>query len=417
MIAVLGLGFVGLTTALGFSKKGFRVRGFDVDKTKASVIASGKIPFFEADMQEVLDEQLNHNFTVSDTLADAVSNSKVIFLCVGTPSDEKGKADLTYLLTAVGDILKSVQKGSKKIIVVKSTVPPSTTRDHVIPFIESKGFKIGEDVIVSNNPEFLREGHAWKDFIEPDRIVIGTQDDYAKTVLGEIYAPFAVPIHYVSLNTGEFIKYLSNTLLSTLISYSNEMSMIAMTIGDIDTRKAFQILHEDKRWGEDKTCMMASYAFPGCGFGGYCLPKDTQAMAYKAGEFGYNAKILKDVLAVNAEIKPFWIEKITENLPKTATIGVLGLSFKPHSDDIRQTPAKAVLEQLLAKGYTNIVVYDPIANDLFDRTYKLPLTYKKSVKEVADCADVVAVVTAWPEFRENEALLKGKKVFDLRYCL
>ena len=417
MIAVLGLGFVGLTTALGFAEKGFRVRGFDVDKAKTDSISSGKIPFFEADMQDVLDRRLNHGFTVSETLEDAVSDSDVVFLCVGTPSDENGKADLTYLLTAVGDILKCVRKGSKKIIVIKSTVPPSTTRDHVIPFIESKGFKIGEDVIVANNPEFLREGYAWKDFIEPDRIVIGTRDEYAKKVLGEIYAPFNVPVHYVSPNTGEFIKYLSNTLLSTLISYSNEMSMIAATIGDIDTREAFRILHEDKRWGEDKTCMMASYAFPGCGFGGYCLPKDTQAMAYKAGEFGFNARILKDVLAVNAGIKPFWIEKITENLPETATIGVLGLSFKPHSDDIRQTPAKAVLEQLLAKGYGNIVVYDPIANDLFDKTYKLPLTYKNSVKEVADCADVVIIVTAWPEFKEQACLLKGKKVFDLRYFL
>lgn len=416
MISVLGLGFVGLTTALGFSEKGFKVYGFDVNQEKLDSIQNKKIPFYEEGLQEILEKNLDNNFILKSSLADCVKESKVIFLCVGTPSDETGKADLTYLLSAIDDILKNTEKGSKKLIITKSTIPPSTTKNHVIPFIENKGFKVGEDVFVANNPEFLREGHAWSDFIEPDRVVVGTEDEYSRNLLQDIYKPFGAPIHFVTLNTGEFIKYLSNTLLSTLISYANEMSMVAASVGEIDTKTAFNILHEDKRWS-GSPCAMSTYAFPGCGFGGYCLPKDTQAMAYKAGEYGYDAKILKDVLNVNNEIKPFWIEKITENLPKDANIGVLGLSFKPNSDDIRQTPSKIILDMLLAKGYTNIYAYDPIANELFDKVYGLPLRYENSVQDVAKNCDVIVIATAWKEFAENQKYLEGKQVYDLRYIL
>lgn len=416
MISVLGLGFVGLTTALGFSEKGFKVYGFDVNQEKLDSIQNKKIPFYEESLQEILEKNLDKNFFLKNSLADCVKESEIIFLCVGTPSDETGKADLTYLLNAIDDILKNTEKGSKKLIITKSTIPPSTTKRHVIPFIESKGFKVGEDVFVANNPEFLREGHAWSDFIEPDRVVVGTEDEYSRNLLKDIYAPFGTPIHFVTLNTGEFIKYLSNTLLSTLISYANEMSMISASVGEIDTKTAFNILHEDKRWSGNP-CAMSSYAFPGCGFGGYCLPKDTQAMAYKAGEFGYDAKILKNVLNVNNEIKPFWIEKITDDLPKDTNIGVLGLSFKPNSDDIRQTPSKIILDMLLEKGYKNIYAYDPIANDLFNKVYGLPINYKNSVKDVAQKCDVIVIATAWKEFAEQQSELEGKKVYDLRYVL
>lgn len=417
MISVLGLGFVGLTTALGFSEKGFKVYGFDVDREKSNSIQNKKIPFYEEGLQEILEKNLDNTFVLKNSLADCIQDSKIIFLCVGTPSDENGKADLTYLLNAIDEILKNTPKGSKKLIITKSTIPPSTTKQYVIPFIESKGFKVGEDVFVANNPEFLREGFAWSDFIEPDRVVVGAEDEYSKNLLKEIYIPFGAPIHFVNLNTGEFIKYLSNTLLSTLISYANEMSMIAASIGEIDTKEAFNILHEDKRWGEKSPCAMSKYAFPGCGFGGYCLPKDTQAMAYKAGELGYDAKILKNVLKVNNEIKPFWIDKITQNLPKDANIGVLGLSFKPNSDDIRQTPSKIIIDMLLEKGYKNIHAYDPVANELFDKVYKLPLRYKNSVKDIADSCDVIVIATGWKEFADNQDYLKIKKVYDLRYIL
>ncbi|MDD3237812.1 MAG: UDP-glucose/GDP-mannose dehydrogenase family protein [Candidatus Gastranaerophilales bacterium] len=416
MIAVFGLGFVGLTTALGFSEKGFQVYGYDIDKNKVNSLSSHKIPFYEQQMQEILDKNLNKNFQLSNDIKTAVDNSKIIFLCVGTPSDKDGKADLKYIKSAISDILSNLQKGEKKLLVFKSTIPPSTTKNEIIPYIESKGFVVGKDIFVANNPEFLREGYAWSDFINPDRIILGVEDDYSKSLLTQIYSKFNVDIHYVSLNTSEFIKYLSNTLLSTLISYSNEMSMIASSIGNIDIKTAFNILHEDKRWS-GSPCTMQTYTYPGCGFGGYCLPKDTQAMVYKAKEYGYDAKILKNVLDVNSEIKPFWIDKIEKEIPKSSSLGILGLSFKPNSDDIRQTPAKMIIEMLLEKGYKNINVYDPLANELFDKTYSLPLNYLNSVEDIVSRCDTLIITTAWNEFMEKQELFSNKKVYDLRYIL
>lgn len=416
MIAVIGLGFVGLTTALGFSEKGNKVVGFDVNGERTDLISQKILPFYEAGMQEVLEKNLNNNFKIAKSLEEAVKNSKVIFLCVGTPSDDNGKADLKYIKSAIDGILKVTEKDDRKIIVIKSTIPPSTTGEEIVPYIENKGFKVGKDIFLANNPEFLREGHAWDDFINPDRIVIGANDDYTKETMDSIYKNFGVPVHFVSLNTGEFIKYLSNTFLATLISYSNEMSMIADSIGGIDIKSAFKIFHEDKRWF-GSPANMQSYAYPGCGFGGYCLPKDTLALAEKSEEYGYNAKILRDVLAVNSEIKPHWISKISHEVSKSSKIAILGLSFKPESDDVRQTPALDIINLLIKEGYSNITAYDPVASELFGKTYKLPISYAKTLNDVLESADAVIICTGWKEFIQNKELLRNKKVYDLRYVL
>lgn len=416
MITVIGLGFVGLTTALGFSAKGNQVYGYDINKEKVDLIAQKKLPFYEEGLQKVLEENLGKNFKLVSSLENAVKDSNVIIMCVGTPSDDKGRADLKYIKSALDEILKNVEKNDKKIIITKSTIPPSTTQKEIIPYIENKGFSIGENIFVANNPEFLREGHAWSDFIEPDRIVIGTNDEYTKEVMMSIYKKFNVPVHFVTLNTGEFIKYLSNTFLATLISYSNEMSMIADEIGGIDTKAAFKIFHEDKRWF-GAPAVMETYAYPGCGFGGYCLPKDTQALVQKASEFGYNSKILKSVIAVNNEIKPHWIDKIKNNVSKDENIAVLGLSFKPNSDDVRQTPAFSILQLLLDNGYKNITAYDPMANKLFDKIYKLPINYANNLDEALSKSKYVVLITAWSEFTDNKNKLANKTVFDLRYAL
>ena len=416
MITVLGLGFVGLTTALGFAEKGFKVYGYDVNKEKISLISNKTLPFHEEGLAEILEKNLNKNFVITNDLKLAIENSKIIFLCVGTPSDEEGKADLKYIKLAIDDILNNLSGENKKIIVVKSTIPPSTTKKDIRNYIETKGYVVGKDIYLANNPEFLREGHAWQDFIQPDRIVIGSEDEYSKTEMEKIYKSFNAPIHFVSLNTGEFIKYLSNTLLSTLISYSNEMSMIASVVGDIDIQKSFKILSEDKRW-TGSPAAMSTYAYPGCGFGGYCLPKDTLAMAFKAKEYGMEAKILNNVLDVNSNIKSFWVDKISKEIDAKSGIGFLGLSFKPCSDDIRQTPAKEIIELFIEKGFNNICAYDPLANELFDKTYSLPIVYKNTIAEVCNDSDVIIILTGWQEFVEKQDLLKNKKVYDLRYIL
>ena len=277
MITVVGLGFVGLTTALGFSQKNFQVYGYDVDRYRIALIKKCQIPFYEPHLGKACESYLGNNFIISDSLQEAVSKSEVIFICVGTPNGEEESTDLTYLYNAIEETLKGFDKDDYKVLVIKSTIPPSTTQDKIKPFVEKFGFSVGKDIGLANNPEFLREGYAWDDFVYPDRIVIGVEDEKTIGILNHYYKPFAAPIHKVSLNTGEFIKYLSNTLLSSLISYSNEMSMVANNIGGIDIPKAFKILHEDKRWF-GKPAKMTSYVYPGCGFGGYCLPKDTMAI-------------------------------------------------------------------------------------------------------------------------------------------
>ena len=413
MITVLGLGFVGLTTALGFSKKGFKVYGIDVDQSRVNNIKNYKIPFYEPHLNEVLVEELGQNFIIDASLEEAVNDSKAIIICVGTPGNADGSANLTYLLDAVKSVFE-VSKGDFKVIVTKSTVPPSTVTKKVKPFVDSLNAQYNKPIGLASNPEFLREGFAWDDFMNPDRIVIGVEDEASKEVLNEVYLPFNAPLHYVTFNSAEFIKYLSNTLLSTLISYSNEMAMIAEHIGDIDVANACKILHQDKRWfGEPAS--MSSYVYPGCGYGGYCLPKDTAALASIARENGFTAKILEGNLQINEEIKDFMTSKITAVVPKDRTIGILGLAFKSGSDDVRLSPSKFIIEKLIESGYTNIVAYDPMANEIFDQQYKFPIRYADSLEAIVAEADELVLLTAWPEFKKNKPLLDTKRLFDFRY--
>ncbi|HEX8356408.1 MAG TPA: nucleotide sugar dehydrogenase, partial [Segetibacter sp.] len=308
MITVLGLGFVGLTTALGFSKKGFKVYGIDVNQQRVDSIKRYEVPFYEPYLDEALREELGENFIIDASLEDAVNNSKAVIICVGTPGNPDGSANLTYLLDAVKNVFE-VSKGDFKVIVTKSTVPPSTVSKKVKPYVDELNIQFSKKIGLASNPEFLREGYAWDDFMNPDRIVIGVEDEESKEILNDIYQPFNAPVHYVTFNSAEFIKYLSNTLLSTLISYSNEMAMIGEHIGDIDVPGAFKILHQDKRWF-GKPASMSSYVYPGCGYGGYCLPKDTAALISISKENGFTPKILEGNLQINEEIKEYVANKV-----------------------------------------------------------------------------------------------------------
>jgi len=413
MITVIGLGFVGLTTALGFSEKGFKVYGIDIDDHKLSLLKKLNIPFYEPHLDKILEKQLGKNFLLDASLEEAVKNSKAIFVCVGTPSRDDGGADLTFLLSAIDGILK-VSYDDFKTIIVKSTVPPSTISKQVFPYVQQKLNKLEKQVGLASNPEFLREGYSWEDFIEPDRIVIGVEEEQSKSILDEIYKPFNAPVHYVSYNTAEFIKYLSNTLLSTMISYSNEMSMVADHIGNIDVPSAFRILHEDKRW-RGTPAPMAGYVYPGCGYGGYCLPKDTSALHSTAMDHGYDAKILKANLAVNEEIKNHVVNKIAQSAAKTDRIGILGLSFKKGSDDVRLSPTSEIIGKMIKDGFKNIVAYDPMANETFAREYNFPIDYANDLPSLVAQSDQLLLLTAWDEFKENESLIKNKKLLDFRY--
>ena len=415
VVTVVGLGFVGLTTALGFSEYGHKVYGIEANEARLATIKGGKLPFLEPGLDEALVRHLNKNFIPTVDWNKAVSESDFVYYCVGTPYGENGEADLTYLYGAIEQTLDAMKDKKFRVLVTKSTIPPGTTKNRIVPFTEKKGWKVGDAFGVANNPEFLREGHCWDDFINADRIVLGVSDEKSAGMLKELYANAGCPVHTVSLNTGEFIKYLSNTSLALLISYSNEMSMAADALGDIDVAKAFRILHEDKRW---QTGTIRSYFYPGCGYGGYCLPKDTNAFYANAKSAGFDGQILKNVIAVNdlmPEITAKRVEKACEN-DTAKTIGILGLSFNPGSDDTRDTPAAKIIKKLNEDGYKKIVAYDPVATEEFKAHYNVAAEYESSVDELVVRADVLAITTAWPEFKDIKAKT-GKPIVDCRYML
>lgn len=417
VITVFGLGFVGLTTSLGFAEYGHEVYGVEINDERLATIRDGQLPFLEPGLDKALQRHLGKRFHAIglEQLTEAVSKSDCVYYCVGTPYGKDGQADLTYLFSAIDQTL-SVRPADKfQVLVVKSTIPPSTTSKKIIPYIEAKGLVVGENCGVANNPEFLREGHCWDDFMNADRIVLGVSDDRSAKVLRQIYANVEEPVFCVSLNTGEFIKYLSNTLLATLISYSNEMSIIAENIGGIDVSKAFHILHMDKRWGG---APMASYCYPGCGYGGYCLPKDTNALYAVSKASGLDAQILKNVIKTNDQMPNFIADKIIHRIgdDKGQTIGILGLSFKPGSDDVRDTPSAKIIRALLDNGYTNICAYDPVAIKEFSHYYDLPITYANSYDELLETANSLVIATAWPEFKDVKERVQ-KPVIDCRYML
>ncbi len=417
VITVFGLGFVGLTTSLGFAEYGHQVYGVEINEERLRTIKSGKLPFLEPGLDEALTRHLNKRFFAigSDGLEEAVRQSDCVYYCVGTPYGKDGQADLTYLFGAIEQTLTARRQDRYQVLVVKSTIPPSTTSQKIIPFIEEKGLKVGTDLGVANNPEFLREGHCWDDFMNADRIVLGVSDDRSASMLRQVYATVKEPVFCVSLNTGEFIKYLSNTLLATLISYSNEMSIVADTIGGIDTAEAFRILHMDKRWGG---ATMASYVYPGCGYGGYCLPKDTNALYAVARTAGFDAQILHHVIDTNDHMPVFIARKIIRAIgdDKEQRIGILGLSFKPGSDDVRDTPSAKIIKALIDAGYTNICGYDPVAIEEFKKYYPLAIDYVTSYAEILEQAQSLVITTAWPEFADVRER-SDKPVVDCRYML
>ena len=415
MVTVVGLGFVGLTTALGFAHLGYDVYGIDIDENRKKMLNEGKLPFLEPYMDEILNEHLNRNFFVTDDVEKAIANSEFVFYCVGTPYGKQGEADLTYLFSAIDQTVNVIRDNKFRVLVTKSTIPPATTSEKILPYVKAKG-SIAQNLGVANNPEFLREGHCWKDFIEADRIVIGCNDEKSKQMLTELYQPMNIPILSVSHNTGEFIKYLSNSMLATLISYSNEMAQIADAIGGIEIAEAFKIFHMDKRWND---CNMTSYVYPGCGYGGYCLPKDTCALYSQANAKGFDPQILKNVIQTNDRMPEIVAKKICRGLEKTQPVGILGLSFKPNSDDVRDTPAVKIIRQLIELGYTDIYVYDPVAQEEFKKRYaNLAVKYCSDAHQVYKNSDVIAIVTAWDEFKDMIVLQSGEKpIIDCRYML
>ncbi len=412
-VGIVGAGFVGLTIGAVFAEKGIEVTLIDVDERKIEKINNGIPPFFEKGLEERLkdgkDKKLIHATKDYSELKDA----EIIFITVGTPSKEDGSIDLRYIESASRELSKILKESKEyKLVVVKSTVVPTTTEEKIIPILTESGKKIGEDFGVCMNPEFLREGTAVFDFLNQDRIVIGEYDKKSGDVLENFYSTYfpGSPIIRTDLKTAEMIKYTANSFLATKISFINEIGNICKKLG-IDVYKVVDGIKYDKRIGP-------YFLNAGIGFGGSCFPKDVSALINFSENIGYEPNILKSVINLNNE-QPLRVVEILENKMeiKNKTVGVLGLSFKPGTDDIRESRAIPIIEKLLDKG-ANVIVYDPMAKPPENLKDKIEIAF--SLEEIIDKSHALIIATEWNEFKKLENMkekLKGKIIIEGRKLL
>jgi len=415
-IAIAGTGYVGLSTGVGFAIKGNNVICMDVDSKKVDEINSGIAPIYEPGLEDALKDVLSKGRLRATTdIKEAVHNTEISFISVGTPSKEDGSIDLKFIKSVAKDIGKALKDKEKyHVIVVKSTVVPGTTENIVLPLIEEhSGKKAGKDFGIAMNPEFLREGKALEDFLNPDRIVIGGIDKDSCNVVRDLYKNFNAPIMVTNPRTAEMIKYTNNAFLATKISFANEIGNICKQL-KIDTYEVFKGVSMDHR-------ISPHFFNAGVGFGGSCFPKDVKALVAKAKEVGREAKILKDVIKVNESQRRIIVEMLENRLGsvKGKRIAVLGLAFKPDSDDIRESPAIDIIGMLKNK-HAIVCAYDPKAMENMKRVHG-DIEYAKSAKEALKDSDACLILTDWEEFKklskDDFELMRGKVIIEGRRVL
>jgi len=389
-LSIIGTGYVGLVTAACFAKLGHSVICVDIDPEKIQKINKGISPIYEQGLDNLL-LTYKERITATTEYQDAVENTDATFLCVGTPSKKDGSLDVSYLKKAtqqIAAILK--EKKTWHLIIVKSTVLPGTTQDLVLPLLEqSSGKKAGTDFGLAMNPEFLREGVAIQDFLTPDRIVIGSYDERSRTTVRELYKNFSCPLVETTLSAAEMIKYASNAFLATKISFINEIGNLCKKL-NIDTYQVATGMGLDTRIGRP-------FLDSGIGWGGSCFPKDVDALIAWADEIQEPIRIIKSVKAVNNDQPLRLIKILQKHIPdlKGKTIGILGLAFKPDTDDIRESRAIPIVQELL-RNKAHIKAYDPQAMENFKKLYPT-VEYCTKAAEVLS-SDAILIVTKWKEF-------------------
>ena len=403
-IAVIGIGYVGMITGTCFAKLGNKVVCVDVDKKKIDLVNKGISPLYEEGLDALLSKYKNRIEATSD-YNSALKDADITFICVGTPSKADGTIDLSFVKKASENIGRCLhKKNSWHLVVVKSTVLPGTTKDFILPLLEKhSGKKAGKDFGLAMNPEFLREGIAVKDFLEPDRIVIGFFSNKNREVIRELYKDFKCPKLETSLSAAEMIKYASNAFLATKISFINEIGNMCKSLG-IDTYEVADGVGLDTRIGR-------AFLDSGIGWGGSCFPKDLDALNAWARKKGAPARITESVVKVN-DLQPLRLIKILKkHIPnlKGKTIGLLGLAFKPKTDDIRESRAIPIVKQLLKEGAI-VKAYDPKAMKNFKKIYP-KINYCSSAKEALS-SDAILITTTWEEFKKLN--FKDKIVIDGR---
>ena len=415
-ITVIGSGYVGLVSATCFAEMGNRVTCVDIDPVKIEKLNQGIIPIFEPGLETMVLKNKNLFFTTE--LHEALQNSEIAFIAVGTPMGDDGSADLQYVLAVAKSISQSMQK--RLIVVDKSTVPIGTAdkvKATIQKELEIRNSDLQFDVV--SNPEFLKEGAAIADFMKPDRVVIGTDSDYAKEKMKQLYHPFCmISDRFISMDirSAEMTKYAANAMLATKISFMNEIANICEKVG-ADANQVRIGIGSDQRIGY-------SFIYPGAGYGGSCFPKDVKALTKIATENGYNAQLITAVEEVNDAQKLVIAQKIVKRFGDDLTgftFGIWGLSFKPGTDDMREAPAIYVIKELVKRG-AKIKAYDPKAIEEAKEHYLKGvqnISYVTSKYAVLKDSDALVLLTEWKEFRspdfeEMKTQLKSPVIFDGR---
>lgn len=391
-ICVVGAGYAGLVTAACFAEFGLRVTCVDKDQRKIESLKQGKVPFFEPGLEEMVQRNMAQGrLFFSTDLAHGVRNSLVIFICVGTPSKEDGSVDLSAVDEVAAQIGEALD--GYKLVVTKSTVPVGTTR-RVEAIIREKS-KGRYHFDVANNPEFLREGSAVEDFMRPNRVIIGAESDQARAILRDLYSPLYLieaPFVITNIQTSEMIKYASNAFLATKISFINEMALLCERLG-ADVYQVARAMGLDQRIGP-------KFLHPGPGFGGSCFPKDTRALAHFAREAGVELEIVEAVIRVNKRQREWAVKRIEEALGgiPDKTVALLGLTFKPNTDDIREAPAIFIAQEILARG-GKLRAYDPVGMENASHVLNGNVTFCSDAYDAATGSDALVIATEWNQFR------------------
>ena len=418
-IAIVGTGYVGLVSGTCFAEMGAHVTCVDVDTQKIEKLKNGIMPIYEPGLEELVKRNVEYqrlHFTTD--LTEVLDDVEVVFSAVGTPPDEDGSADLKYVLAVARQFGQHINKYT--ILVTKSTVPVGTAKK-VKAAIQEELDKRGVDVPfdVASNPEFLKEGAAIKDFMSPDRVVVGTESEKAKEVMTRLYRPLMLQnfrVIFMDIPSAEMTKYAANAMLATRISFMNDIANLCERVGaNVDSVR--------KGIGTD-TRIGGKFLYAGCGYGGSCFPKDVKALMHTGIDNDYHMEVIEAVERVNEKQKSIVYDKILKALGdvKGKTIAIIGLAFKPDTDDMREAPALVVIDKLLKDGAT-VRVFDPIAMDECQRRIGDAVTYCKNMYDAADGADVFALMTEWRQFRmpswnvikkvmAGNVVIDGRNIYD-----
>lgn len=420
-IAIVGTGYVGLVTGTCFAEMGVEVFCVDIDRQKIENLRNGVVPIYEPGLEEMVIRNYEVgrlHFTTE--LTEVLDQVEIVFSAVGTPPDEDGSADLKYVL----DVARTIGRAMNKylLVVTKSTVPVGTARrirQTIADELDRRGVTIDFDI--ASNPEFLKEGAAVKDFMHPDRIVVGVESDRARRLMEKLYHPFMLNnfrIIYMDIPSAEMTKYAANAMLATRISFMNDMANLCEIIG-ADVNMVRKGIGADTRIG-------SSFLYAGCGYGGSCFPKDVKALISTASDHGYPMRILQAVEDVNEEQKTILFRKLSAHFGgdlRGRKVAMWGLAFKPETDDMREAPSLVLIDRLLEAG-CQITAYDPVAIPEARRRIGDRIAYAKNIYETVEGADVLMVVTEWKEFRlpawarirslmKTPLILDGRNIYNI----